>query len=562
MNILNTLISLYLAVGINSIVHASGVEVGNGGDATVCRDSEGKIETAELLDYYEARVNFGWNIKESGSRDQILQRFLERIAKINSYHKSKYQERTHQFFSESNFLKNVDLVDIPDSNHTTFPRGCKVEQLVIQKSDLLQGEKRYTINKDIWDHLDNVSQAGTIIHEIIYREKLGSNSRYVRFFNGKVAANNLKNLSLAALNELFYNLGIDRFIIPPSKAIISYKEFDASGRPVKLSIYAEGEFFEGVKLYGPFDVVYSKNEIRITPQEGVKTVLEVALPLTNKIVKANSVLLYTSGALKVLYRATENHLIFSNTIQRLINCVTGYFKYINEPIGFFPNGELRFCVTDNITFYHETDHYRANFYLEPYNYDLDKVFLNISDLGYVQSDIPIDADSDPETWGSPIRRAMRSFNSHGEFMVQGQWHLMKDVSTDSNGLPDNGKFINPTTLSVNSVSYNLKPDSHVNFFNGVLHSGQLNGPSTFIYDGHTFNFRSKHSCPMFTKSERGDYFILSFEGNNLTNAIVDKTTDFQLEGTTYNLKENDEVLLEWKDGNKLTKITTQTRKCN
>jgi hypothetical protein len=177
----------------------------------------------------------------------------------------------------------------------------------------------------------------------------------------------------------------------------------------------------------------------------------------------------------------------------------------------------------------------------------------------LHADIPIDADSDPSSWDSP-RRVMKSFRSHGEFMVQGQWHLMKNVSTDSNGLPDHGTFINPTRLSINSISYNLKPDSPVIFFNGVLRTGSLNSPSTFTYDGHTFNFRSKHSCPMFTRTERGDYFILSLEGN-LTDAIVDKTTDFQLEGTTYHLKENDLVHLEWKDGNKLNKITTRTSKC-
>lgn len=136
----STFMSILIIVGAvfvsNSVL--AGVEVGNGGDAIVCRDKQGKIKgRPELLDYYEARVNFGWKIKESGTREQILNRFLERIESINSYNKTEYRERANQFFSEANLLNDIELVDIPDSNHTTLPRDCKVEQLVIQKTTLL-----------------------------------------------------------------------------------------------------------------------------------------------------------------------------------------------------------------------------------------------------------------------------------------------------------------------------------------------------------------------------------------------------------------------------------------
>ena len=53
---INTL--LYFVVSIVT-PNAFADRVGNGGDAVVCRDENGSINMAEMLDHYEARTQLG-----------------------------------------------------------------------------------------------------------------------------------------------------------------------------------------------------------------------------------------------------------------------------------------------------------------------------------------------------------------------------------------------------------------------------------------------------------------------------------------------------------------------
>jgi hypothetical protein len=150
-----------------------GQEVGNGGDAVVCRDAGGAVTSAELLDYYEARELRGI-IKDLGPPDLAIDAkvalVLDRVARLSPKRAAHYRHQAGEFMSEARFLSGVDLVEVPDSDHLAFPHGCRVEQLAIQKQPEFAEDKRYTINQDIWDKLDGDSRAGLILHEIIYRE--------------------------------------------------------------------------------------------------------------------------------------------------------------------------------------------------------------------------------------------------------------------------------------------------------------------------------------------------------------------------------------------------------
>jgi len=192
---------IYLLLGVlAATAHAEGGLVGNGGDVVVCRNSDNSIRSIELLDFYEARIQRGQtiNLNPELSVDENIAIYLERLGSRDVYQKNQVEALYNSFNKEANFLPGVELVDVSDSNHIAFPAGCKVEQIAIQRIPQYPKEKRYTINKDLWDQLSNSDRAGLIIHEIIYRSSVDTksevNSIPTRYFNSIIASDDLKLL--------------------------------------------------------------------------------------------------------------------------------------------------------------------------------------------------------------------------------------------------------------------------------------------------------------------------------------------------------------------------------
>src|SRR5690606_888709 len=133
--------------------------VGNGGDAVVCRETGGEIIRAEALDRYEARTLFGIGLRaESKTKNAAVLEFLGRLAKHSPLRAAEYLEWAERFEKDAEFLYGQELIDIPDSEHVSFPRGCGVEQLVIQKIPKFAEEKRYTVNGDLWAAIGPIDQ--------------------------------------------------------------------------------------------------------------------------------------------------------------------------------------------------------------------------------------------------------------------------------------------------------------------------------------------------------------------------------------------------------------------
>ena len=194
------LLGLALATSFPSGVSLAGHEVGNGGDAIVCRSPDNGIRTAELLDIYEARelrripmnlVSFEMNAK--------IEEALLRLARFSPLRAARYREQIRTFFAEALFVKDVELYDIPDSDDLFFPLGCKPEQLVIQIKPYFPEDPRYVVNQNIWDALDANSRATMLLHEVIYREAIENgheNSRATRYYNSMLFSGRVENFSL------------------------------------------------------------------------------------------------------------------------------------------------------------------------------------------------------------------------------------------------------------------------------------------------------------------------------------------------------------------------------
>lgn len=169
-------------LSLSFLTHAG--QGGNGGDAVVCPNG-----VATLLDYSEADF-YGRSIKLDGSN--YREKVFSTIKRLNRASKNLEQLLvlyTNEILNDLDLYylmhgqslaainqesKNIiftlnDLVDIPDSNHSSIPSGCQVKQLMIQKAPDNQFQKRYVIDVKILNQLDSTNIAGLVLHEAIYR---------------------------------------------------------------------------------------------------------------------------------------------------------------------------------------------------------------------------------------------------------------------------------------------------------------------------------------------------------------------------------------------------------
>lgn len=198
MKVLCLIISI--VTGISAL--ASGRVVGNGGDVLVCPNS------VKLLDFYEAQTLRGMQIDlggESHSLPQKIEMALNRLSRLSPKRAEIYHQWAKTFFAETQFLSGIQLIDIPDSQHIVLPKGCQISQVANQASHVLPGQKRYTIDNDIWMQLNSDEQAGLVLHEIIYREAIAAghlNSASVRWLTSVIASPVMDQLTLQQFLEL------------------------------------------------------------------------------------------------------------------------------------------------------------------------------------------------------------------------------------------------------------------------------------------------------------------------------------------------------------------------
>lgn len=216
---------------VSSIVMDSAV-VGNGGDVVVCYDATHKIVSAELLDYYEAReLSVPAVILEMGDAQLSWQKKVEvvlrRLSKLDPTRQLKYLKRAQQFVMDETsgmapdaiFKRNITLKDTDDSYHIAVPDGCQVEQVAIQIHNDLPGRPTFTIDRELWDLLDEANKAGLVLHEIIYEELLSlgaKNSYNARYANSSLAGEQFKKTTQSEYfsfwKHVHPDLKVDRFI--------------------------------------------------------------------------------------------------------------------------------------------------------------------------------------------------------------------------------------------------------------------------------------------------------------------------------------------------------------
>jgi hypothetical protein len=194
-----------------SLVFAGGME-GGGGKSVVCRDPQGKIIKAELLDLFEGRTQYQLKYTESSVPwKEQAQNIL-----TNSGLPSQISFPPHEIIdwfqnaSEQLVIVSNEVILKPtdDSYEVIAPKGCNVEQVANYQNDhtiLIAGE--------IWNEFSETQKAALIIHEATYRylrDYKEANSIRARHFTAFVVSGKKISTPLSVLdNEVGYCYGDD-----------------------------------------------------------------------------------------------------------------------------------------------------------------------------------------------------------------------------------------------------------------------------------------------------------------------------------------------------------------
>ena len=162
-----TLVSFFTPTSLLAQLRRGGMD-GGGGNAVVCRNSTGQINSAQLLDLYEGQALYdlqptqfdanltykeiALEVSNRMSGSSLGQNLAFGISSVND--SAENTLRRYFLVAETNysdFAKDsinsvldlfrvlpdgIDLAPVEDSDHFILPRNCKIEQVAIYRDDL------------------------------------------------------------------------------------------------------------------------------------------------------------------------------------------------------------------------------------------------------------------------------------------------------------------------------------------------------------------------------------------------------------------------------------------
>ena len=196
-------IAIMALIGTTPSFAALGNSSGGGGQGIVCRNDDGAVTSAELLDLAEAENYLLLELQQQPTEKSYLEIAHDYAAilneaipstmptsKMTTTHSDSREEISYDInigilFSKKNnpFVSSlVDWIDsgkklIPGNNFSIPPVGdshprivpvaknCRVEQIAFYKD----GNNQVYIVGSIWNKLDNTNKAALLIHEALYR---------------------------------------------------------------------------------------------------------------------------------------------------------------------------------------------------------------------------------------------------------------------------------------------------------------------------------------------------------------------------------------------------------
>ncbi|MGE3758944.1 MAG: hypothetical protein AB7H97_14375, partial [Pseudobdellovibrionaceae bacterium] len=195
----------------------NGNELGNGGDAISCDNGQDFF-----YDAYEAEFRFGMKPQFPQGIDEyeIAKKVVARFEGVSDMRARAYIKWIEEFPEDSQFLDNIELIDIPDTNSGFIPARCHIRQLLIQRTPKFPGEKRFAINNDLWRRLSIEHRAAAIVHEMLLREGR---------INEHQTSENIRNLNAYLLSGKISQFRIQKNWVSFLQKVIQFKFSDFDG---------------------------------------------------------------------------------------------------------------------------------------------------------------------------------------------------------------------------------------------------------------------------------------------------------------------------------------------
>lgn len=220
---MKTIIVLIMLLSLN--IHA-GNEKGNGGDAIVCRNSKGNIVKSELLDYYEGRSyrQMAHTFEAQMSHREFFEKLAAKLIDFDADRFTGFKEEALKLLKSMEEYRSGapqslpgyvyssgSLPDIADSAHLIMPKGCAVEQLVIQVAQAYPEDPKFIIQSEILESLSENDFRGIILHEVLYKHFITAfwvtDSVTTRYFHQVVTFDSLDSFNfmdyVQLLKEIF-----------------------------------------------------------------------------------------------------------------------------------------------------------------------------------------------------------------------------------------------------------------------------------------------------------------------------------------------------------------------
>ncbi len=245
----------------------AGIHVGNGGDAVVCYTNEQQTElkSVVMLDYFEAShilknmaPDFGNPPVIGDSYHEYLEVVLSRMRRHNEQLAGMLASYLHEYSQRTEFLDEIELVDVPDSGHIALPYNCKIKQIAIQRLPRFIEEPRFVVDESLFHQLDLMNRAMLAIHEAVYAWaiELGQvNSLNTRYITAYLSSRRPETDSTETFMETFLRAGF--------KSVTWYDEQNDS----LWSLFEKGNElpWDCQKLAGKFRAPSAREFLRIAP---------------------------------------------------------------------------------------------------------------------------------------------------------------------------------------------------------------------------------------------------------------------------------------------------------
>lgn len=171
---LKSVFAFSLAIAsLSASLPAYAVQEGHGGVSLVCRDSKKKIVSAQLLDLFEGRNEYGYQfqVRNEDYREQI-HRVINLLRDHCILQGDEIEARIIAIMSRRVMVESdIELILSQDAFPLIRKRGCSFEQVATYAHD-----DGVMIQPEIFEQLSETHKAALYVHEAIYllaREELG-----------------------------------------------------------------------------------------------------------------------------------------------------------------------------------------------------------------------------------------------------------------------------------------------------------------------------------------------------------------------------------------------------